>query len=109
MTTRFRFCGDVTNLPLNYTTPAMEQERTLVALYVHLDAAATTSENLVLTLDSHLGADYDTVLYTLDLAAGSTVDIASLDINAPLAVGDALRLTYTNTDNVTLAYQIVIE
>lgn len=106
---RFRLNKSVSNLPLDYSTGTMGAERKLVAFYVHASASPTTNENFVITLDSHLGSDYDAVLYALDLAAGPTPDIASLDFNAPLHPDDGLKVTYTNTDKVTLSVELVLE
>lgn len=73
----------------------------LDALRVHVSAAPTTSEYLTLTLDAREGAVYDTVLYRIDLSAASTADVLWVE-TVKLLPGDALRLTYTNTDGRTI-------
>jgi hypothetical protein len=81
----------------------------LKAMTTHVSAAPTTSENLTLTLiSSHAGSAFDTVIYTIDLAAASTVDDVNTNIDLPLVKGDALKLTYPNTDGGTLGIQVIL-
>ena len=85
---------------INDTTGAMTGNVYLDAVYVHLNAAATTSENLTITLDSVGEVQHDVVLYKIDLSAASITDIVitPADLGIPLLAGDALRTTYANTD-----------
>ena len=64
---------------------------------IKFDSAPTTSENVTLTLDSSLGAAYDTVLRVVDPSATSSTDIVFEDLEL-FANGDKLLVTYTNTD-----------
>lgn len=80
---------------------------------LHLSAAPTTSEDFVITVDSVLGATYDTMLYSVDLSASSVVDLV-LDSNdfgvaQDLSAGDKLSVTYTNTDTRTWSAEILLE
>lgn len=93
--------------PIDYTTEAHRSPRMLKAITVHLDAAPTTSENLVITQDSGFGAQYDVAIYTLDLSLDSTVDILLTDINLPFYPGDSVRVTYANTDGAIIGIQIL--
>ena len=79
----------------------------LVSVTMHADAAATTSENLTITLNANAGAAYDTLLYSLDLSAASTVDLVWYP-DEPLLLegGDAVDVAFTNTDTDTYGVQI---
>jgi hypothetical protein len=92
---------------LNTTSSALTCEETLTAILIHVGVAPVTSENLVITLDSVDGAAYDTVLLTHDLVG--VTDLAYTDIDLPLHVGDALKVTYTNTDTRTVGVRLVLE
>jgi hypothetical protein len=76
---------------------------------VHVGSVPGTSELFTVTLDSKHGAEYDTVLYSLDLNAGSTVNILKTDFNLPLDVGDALVVIYPNVSAVTIGAQLILE
>ena len=82
----------------------------IISVTLHFSAAPTTSENFTITLDANAGAAYDTLLYTLDLSTGSTVDLL-WQPDAPLYLegGDALDVAYTNTDTGTYGVQITAE
>lgn len=96
------------NLPLAYTSEAHTTQRMLKAVTMHWAAAPTTSENITVILDSEAGAEYDAVIYTLDASADSTTDVLLTDINLPIMVGDAIRITWANTDHITLGIQIIL-
>ena len=75
-----------------------------------LNAAPTTSENFTITLNANAGAAYDVLLYSLDLAAGSTTDLVWFpDEPLYLEGGDAVDVAYTNTDTGTYGLQITVE
>lgn len=83
-----------------------EFDITVVAL--KFDAAPTTSENVILTLDSSLGSAYDTVLRVVDPSVTSSTDIVIEDL--PLfASGDKLLVEYTNTDGNSITGHAVTE
>lgn len=80
----------------------------VVAVALTFDAAPTTSENITLTIDSSLGAAYDTVLRVVDPSVTSSTDIVIE--NLPLfADGDKLLVTYTNTDGNSITGHAVTE
>jgi hypothetical protein len=93
-----------------FTTSALTKPAHFNLLTLHLDAAPTTSENLTVTLDSRLGADYDTLLYSIDLSASSVTDLVldESDFNALLGIGDALAIAYTNTDAGTYGLELTL-
>ena len=47
----------------------------LLGFRIHFDGVLAAGETLTLTLDSHVNASYDAVLYTRDLSVGSVVDL----------------------------------
>jgi len=89
------------------TFAAHTSERTLVGILVHVDVAPTTSENLTVTLDAGAGAEHDVVIYAKDMVG--VTDIAYLDLNMPLFVGDALAVAYANSDARTVGVRLVLE
>ena len=64
-------------------------------------AAPTTSEEIQVVLDSHLGAAYDTVILATDPSLSSATDVVFDNIKGQMA-GDLLKITYTNTDAGTI-------
>lgn len=79
----------------------------LISVTMHADAAATTSENFTITLNANAGAAYDTLLYSLDLSAASTVDLVWYpDEPLYLEGGDAIDVAFANTDTDTYGVQI---
>jgi hypothetical protein len=89
--------------------PAGQHYR-LVSVTCLLNAAPTTSENFVITLDQNAGAAYDVQLYSTDLAAGSVTDLVWFpDEQLLLEGGDSIDVTYTNTDTRTYGLQITAE
>ena len=82
----------------------------LVSVSVKMSAAPTTSENFTITLNCNAGSDYDVLLYSVDLAAGSTTDLFwAPDDRVLLEPGDAIDVAYTNTDSNTYGLQITAE
>lgn len=72
-------------------------------------AAPTTNENIVVTLDSAQGADFDVPLLTYDPAAGSATSVVYRpDGGITLGKSDQIKVTYTNTDDLEIAVVIAI-
>jgi hypothetical protein len=94
---------------INYTTPAMTSDRRLVAMTVRVNVAPTTGDVFSVILDSKHGAEYDATLYSITLSSASTANILKSDFNLPLSVGDALRVTFLNTDGRTFGIQLILE
>lgn len=107
----YRFDVRAVNAAINYTTEAMGSERVLKAIYAGFSTAPTTPENFVVTLVSHLGADYNTILYSSDPGTDSVDYIANggTPLNAPLHPDDKLKVTYTNTDARTIGVTLVLQ
>ncbi len=100
--------SDTESTAIASTTQAADQAQCFVSLTLNLSAAPTTSENFVITLDSRLGVTYDTVLYSQDLSVGSVTDLvlSQDDIDIVLFRGDALAVTWTNTDGRTWGMEV---
>jgi hypothetical protein len=72
-----------------------------------LSAAASTSENVTITLDSGNGAAYDVVLVAFDPSViGGTSFVWIPDYVLTLGAGDKIVVTYTNTDTRTYGLQV---
>lgn len=95
---------------LSETTGAVDRPSRFDSLTLNLSLAPTTSENFTITLDSRNGAAYDTLLYSLDLSAGSVADLVldESDINITLYDGDALVIAWTNTDMRTYGLELTL-
>jgi hypothetical protein len=88
---------------MNYsaTVPASSAYR-VVSLTVNLSAAPTTAGALTITFNSHHGAAYDTLIYSVDPSAGAISDILwQPDEELDLVGGDALDVSYANPDSRT--------
>ena len=71
---------------------------------IKFSAAPTSAENITITFKSGKGSDFDTVIYQLDPSTNSETDIIySPDVALPLNKGDAVELTYLNTDARTVS------
>ena len=82
----------------------------LVSVGVHFSVAPATSENFTVTLDANAGAGYDTLLYSLDVSAGSDTDVMWLpDEEIMLEGGDAIDVAFANSDSRTYGLQITMK
>jgi len=91
------------------TVPAGRHYR-LSHVTLNLDAAPTTSENMTITLDMNAGAEYDVLLYSVDLSVASTTDVVWWpDDELYLEPGDAVTVAYGNTDLAIYGVQITME
>jgi len=77
----------------------------LHGVYVHVDATVTASEDLVISIDSVDGTDYDTVLATQDLQ-GLTDYVYLPSAPLPFLQGDIINVAYTNTDTNRVGVQV---
>lgn len=95
---------------ISETTGAVDRPTRFDSLTLNLSLAPTTSENFTITLDSRNGAAYDTLLYSLDLSAGSVTDLVldESDIDITLYDGDALVIAWTNTDTRTYGLELTL-
>ena len=104
----FRHRVRAVNLPVDFATEPQTAQRMLEAVTVHWGSAPTTSEDLVVSLDSEAGSEYDAVIYRLDPSADATTDVLLTGIGLPVMVGDVLRVSYANSDHITLGIQILL-
>jgi len=82
----------------------------LDAVTVRLSADPTTSENLDVVLDTADGSDYDITLWSVDPSAstGSKTDFYFVPAHPILcAAGDAITVSFPNTDAATYGVRIV--
>ena len=109
-TTILKFNGTGT-AALNLTGPVPPgQHYRLVSVSLGLSAAPTTSESLTVTLDSHAGAAYDTLLYTIDLSAAAVTDLVWMPYEEMfLEGGDAIDIAYANTDTRNYGVQLTMK
>lgn len=72
--------------------------------------APSTSENLVIELDSGQGAAYDTVIASIDPATESAADLI-WEPTTPLKLSatDQIKVTYANTDDLAIGVVINME
>jgi len=81
-----------------------------LSVAVRLSAAPTTSESLNITLNSERGAEYDTVLYTINPAAQNATNVFwQPDHELCLWPGDAVDVTFANTDARIYGVTILVE
>lgn len=90
-------------------TDVFTSERRLLGVTAHFSAAPTTSEYLTVSLDSADGPEYDVVVYKIDPSVAAATDLVYTDANLPLVIGDALRVTYANSDARTVGIRLVLE
>ena len=82
----------------------------LVSVTTKFSAAPTTAENYVVTLNADAGSGYDVTLYSVDPSVDATTAIVWFpDGRLLIQGGDAIDVTYTNTDTVTYGIQITVE
>ena len=98
--------GDALNLSRVVPTGKTYQ---LVSVSVNLNAAPTTAGNLTITLDADAGPECDTLLYSLDMAAGGTTDVFWWpDQPTYIWGGDAVTVAYANPNGKTYGAQITV-
>lgn len=99
------------NAALNLSAAVPQsQAYQVISLSVNLSAAPTTAENLTVTLNSHYGAVYDVLLYSVDPSAGAITDIFwQPDEEIDLVGGDAIDVAYANTDVNTYGAVITLK
>ncbi len=85
---------------LSYTT-AIGRAFKLDQIIVHFSVAVT--ETITITLDSKNGANYDTVLRTVDLVAEQNF-IFKPDFEANFQSGDEIRVQCTNANLIGVVY-----
>jgi hypothetical protein len=90
-------------------TIAPDSHFELIGIRVKSDGAVTTSENLTVTVDTEVGAGFDSVALTVDLSTIATIETTGYE-----HLFDPLR-TYSTNDEIDIAFanteanQITIE
>lgn len=80
----------------------------LERIIVTLDAAATTSEALTVTLDAASGAGYDAAIRSHDPSVSSGTVFEWVNLGR-FVVGDTITIAYTNTDAAAWSAQMYID
>ena len=78
----------------------------LISVRIHLGSASATSENLVISVDSAAGAEYDQILDTQDMNTLQDYSYVPT-VPIPLFAGDKIKVTWTNTNTETYGLEIV--
>lgn len=95
---------------LSLSSGALSDTSQIAEIFIHLSAAAASPGSLTITLDSHLGSAYDTVLDTVDMVATAATDIFwQPDHSFRLVSGDAVVVAYANPDGRTIGASIYID
>ena len=81
----------------------------LLSVEVLISAAPTTSESFTVTLDSHLGASYDVVLFSNNPSLTSATSIVNIwDTPYDLHPLDELVVAYANTNTNTVGFRLLL-
>jgi len=81
----------------------------LVSVDVTIATAPTTSESFTITLNSHLGAKYNVVLFSNNPSLTSATSIVNFwDTPYPLFDGDDLTVAFANTEAKSVGIRIVL-
>lgn len=108
-------CGVGLGETIALSTVFYEKKKLLtVAINWAAGVAPTTSENLVITLNSSQGAAYDTIIFDQDMSTlgGGVIDlILTSDDFGDLVMGpeDEIDCAYTNTDDLGIGLVVTME
>ena len=91
---------------LNKSTDALAGGEALIEVRIHLDAPSATAENLVVSIDSGLGATYDQILATQDMNTLADYRYAP-SVPVPLFAGDIIKVAWGNTNTKTYGLEII--
>jgi len=81
-----------------------------ISMALHLNVAATTSENFTITLDAAPGPAWDMLLFSIDMSVGAIVNLLwQPEVPLYLAGGDALAVAWANTDGRTWGLMVTME
>jgi hypothetical protein len=91
------------------TVPVGQHYR-LISVSCRWTAAPSTSEFFTITADLHAGAAFDYLLYTVDPSVAATYSLLFLpDQEEIFEGGDAIDVTFANTDSQHWAVQITMK
>ena len=87
-----------------------ERQMKLLSVDVKFSALPTTSESFTVTLDSHLGANHDVLLFSQNPAVTGALSIINIwDKPYELDPGDELVVAFANTETNTVAFRLVVQ
>ena len=81
----------------------------IAKLELHLNAAPTTSQDFVVSIDAGDGSAYDIVLVKEDLSANSVADFVWTGPDEEFEADDVILVTWTNTDGRTYGLRVIYE
>lgn len=91
------------------TVPRSQTYR-LMHVTCNFAAAPTTNENFTITLDAISGPAYDTLLYSVDPAAGATTDILWYPDEELFVIGgDQIDVAFAGSDNIEFGVLITLK
>ncbi len=106
------------SIGLTASVPVSETYR-LVSITAHIGATPTTSESLTITYNSHKGAAFDTLMFSVNALTGSDSGGPVTDMlygtgdDIPqgnrFVGGDSIDVAFTNTDAATVGVTITME
>jgi hypothetical protein len=90
------------------TTTVITQKFRLSSVTLHADAAMDADDDLKITLDANDGANYDALLYEVNLDGATDVCFTPTN-DLIFEAGDEIVVTSTNTNSATYGLRIVCE
>ncbi len=82
----------------------------LLRIEAHWDAAPSDSENFTVKLDAGNGAEYDTLIDSVDPSAGSQTDLVFVyGVGYEYEADDEIDIAYANTGTDTISGRYVYE
>jgi len=104
----FRHTVESGGQAIDHVSPPQSSQRTLKAITISWGIAPVTAGDLVVSLDSQLGAAWDTEIYRIDPSDDGLTAVLLTDVNLPVFVGDKLTVAYANPDGRTIGIQIIL-
>jgi len=106
----FRTAATGTGAIATAVAVAVGQTYRVVSVTLHINTAATTSENLTITLNATNGAAYDTLLYSVNPATSALLNLVwQPAVPLYLIGGDSLDIAWTNTEGRTYGLLVTME
>ena len=97
-------------IDITVSAPISGKNWALHSVEIHLSAAPTTSEELLIQKDDNDGAAYDVVYLSEDLSVNATKDIVYLPTkDISLKKDDTIKISYNNTDTRTYGIKAFVK
>lgn len=97
------------NYPTDIANVSNDFDFYLENITISFSAAPSTAGDLVITLDSNSGANYDVALISIDPSQHPAVQDFVYTPDSPLLCvsGDQINISYTNTNGLTWGLRVV--